>query len=65
MKTKGGGHIDFIEKVYNEMPSFTDVFNEETFYIFVTAFVLGTILIAFILSRYIKIKPVDDYSTLR
>lgn len=58
---KGGGHIDFIEKIYRELPSFTDVFNEETFYIFVVCFVLGTFLIAFILSRYITIKPVDDY----
>lgn len=59
--TKGGGHIDFIEKMYNELPSFTDVFNEETFYVFVVCFVLATFLIAFILSRFITIKPVDDY----
>lgn len=59
--TKGGaGHIDFIEKIYGEMPSFTDVFDEETFYVFVVCFVLATFLIAFILSRFIKIKPIDD-----
>ena len=57
---KGGGHIDFIEKVYNELPSFSDVFNEETFYVFVVCFVLATFLIAFILSRFVTIKPVDD-----
>lgn len=61
MKTKGGGHVDFIERMYNEMPTFTDVFNEETFYIFVTCFVLTTLLVAFVLSKYITIKPVDDY----
>lgn len=58
---KGGGHIDFIEKIYTGLPSFTDVFNEETFYVFVVCFVLATLLIAFVLSRFITIKPVDDY----
>lgn len=57
--TKGGGHIDFIERIYAQMPSFTDIFTEETFYMFVVCFVLGTILIAFILSRFIIIKPVE------
>lgn len=58
--TKGGGHVDFIERIYGDMPSFTDVFNEETFYVFVVCFVLATCLIAFVLSRFITIKPVDD-----
>lgn len=60
-KAQGGGHIDFIERMYADMPTFTDIFTEETFYIFVVCFVLGTILIAFILSRFITIKPVDEY----
>lgn len=59
--TKGGGHIDFIEKIYTQLPTFTDVFNEETFYVFVVFFVLFTLLIAFLLSRFITIKPIDDY----
>lgn len=58
-KVKGGGHIDFIDQIYAQMPSFTDVFTEETFYIFVICFVLGTLLIAFTLSRCITIKPVE------
>ncbi|CAO1369116.1 unnamed protein product [Diamesa serratosioi] len=57
--TKGGGHIDFIERVYGQMPSFTDIFTEETFYMFVVCFVLATIMIAFVLSRFIIIKPVE------
>lgn len=58
---KGGkkGHLKVIENLYNEMPSFTDVFTEETFYVFVVCFVSGTILLAFILSRFIKIKPLE------
>lgn len=58
-KIKGGGHIDFIDKIYAEMPGFTDVFTEETFYIFVIFFVLSTIILAFVLSRFIKLKPVE------
>lgn len=56
---KKGGHMDVIENLYNEIPTFTDVFTEETFYIFVVCFVLSTILLAFILSKFITIKPYD------
>lgn len=53
------GHLKVIENLYNEMPAFTDVFTEETFYVFVVCFVLGTVLLAFILSRFITIKPLE------
>ena len=56
---KHRGNLDVIEKIYNEIPAFTDIFTEETFYVFAFWFVCGTILVAFILSRYITIKPVD------
>lgn len=56
---KKGGHMDIIENVYNEIPSFTDVFTEETFYAFVVCFVLATVLVAIILSRFITIKPCE------
>jgi hypothetical protein len=59
MAKKSTGHLDFIEHVYRNMPAFTDVFTEETFYIFVGCFVLTTVVTAFILSRYITIKPYD------
>lgn len=58
-KYKKGGHVDVIERIYNDLPAFTDVFNEETFYVFVACFVLSTILLAFVLSRFITIKPID------
>lgn len=61
---KGAGHVDFIERIYHDLPTFSDVFNEETFYVFVVCFVLATILVAFVLSRFITIKPVDDYWNL-
>jgi hypothetical protein len=54
-----GGHIEIIENMYHQIPAFTDIFTEETFYMFVVCFVLSTFLIAFILSRFITIKPVE------
>lgn len=53
------GHMEVIERIYNDIPSFSDVFSEETFYIFAFCFVLGTFVLAFILSRFITIKPVE------
>lgn len=58
-KAGKNGHLKVIENLYNEMPAFTDVFTEETFYVFVACFVTGTILLAIILSRFIKIKPLE------
>ncbi|KAK5644084.1 hypothetical protein RI129_007929 [Pyrocoelia pectoralis] len=43
----------------NNIPAFTDVFTEETFYMSVVGFVISTLVVVFILSRYITIKPVE------
>lgn len=51
--------MKLIEHVYSQIPAFTDVFTEETFYMTVICFVLSTIVIVFVLSRFITIKPVD------
>lgn len=51
--------MDIIERIYNDIPAFTDVFTEESFYVFVFGFTLVTILVAFVLSRFITIKPVE------
>ncbi|XP_028040821.1 uncharacterized protein LOC114250922 [Bombyx mandarina] len=56
---KPKGNLDVIEEIYRQIPAFTDVFSEDTFYVFVTFFVLSTILVAFVLSRFITIKPVE------
>lgn len=57
--TRDPGSLKMIEHLYNQVPAFTDVFDEETFYTFVMLFVAGTTLIVFIASKYITIKPVD------
>lgn len=53
------GNVDVIEQLYSHVPAFTDVFSEDTFYVFALCFVLTTIVVAFILSRFITIKPVE------
>ena len=59
MTKSSKGNLHVVEEIYNQIPAFTDVFSEDTFYIFVLIFVMSTILVAFILSRFITIKPVE------
>lgn len=59
MKSKNRGTLAVIEKIYNDIPAFTDVFTEESFYVFAFWFVVATIVVAFVLSRFITIKPVE------
>ena len=51
--------VEIFRKFSQSVPHFTDVFDEESFYIFVAVFVISTILIAFLLSRKITIKEHD------
>lgn len=57
--TKKDYNLKLIDTLYSQVPAFTDVFDEETWYIFVICFIAGTVLVAFILSRFITIKPVE------
>ncbi|XP_076765535.1 uncharacterized protein LOC143432646 [Xylocopa sonorina] len=52
-------NMELIDMLYKQIPAFTDVFDEETWYIFVACFVAGTFLVAFILSKFITLKPVE------
>ncbi|XP_019696218.1 uncharacterized protein LOC109503699 [Harpegnathos saltator] len=52
-------NIRLIDTLYSQVPAFTDVFDEDTWYIFVIYFVASTFLVAFILSRFITLHPVD------
>lgn len=51
--------MKLIEHLYNQIPAFTDIFTEETFYMTVVVFVISTIAVVFVLSRFITIKPVE------
>lgn len=59
MAKKEGYNLKVIDSLYSQVPAFTDIFDEETWYIFVGFFLLGTIIVAFIISRFITIKPVE------
>lgn len=51
--------LKLVNKVYDQFPAFTDVFDEETWYIFAFMFTATTILVAVIASRYITLKNMD------
>lgn len=59
VKTKTDFHAKLIDNVYNNIPAFTDIFTEETFYMTAVGFVISTLVVVFILSRFITIKPVE------
>merc|ERR1712141_399949 len=48
-----------IDKFYNEVPAFADIFDEDTWYQFCFVFVCCTIVCVFLLSRYIELKSQD------
>lgn len=59
MKTSYKSELNLFNKIYDSLPAFVDVFDEETFYIFAVIVTLSTCVIAFILSRFVTIKPVE------
>ena len=52
--------LNLFNTVYESIPAFVDVFDEETFYIFAFLVVLSSFLLAFIASRWIKLNPKFD-----
>ncbi|EEB20478.1 mitochondrial 50S ribosomal protein L53, putative [Pediculus humanus corporis] len=54
-----GYNLKVIDSLYSQVPAFTDIFDEETWYIFAFCFVVGTVIVAFIISRFVTIKPVE------
>lgn len=47
------------ESAYESVPSFTDIFDEESFYLFATIVFASTIAFVFFLSRKVTIREVD------
>ena len=50
----------FIDITSKYIPKFTDIFDEESFYIFAFCFTILCFILGFVLSRYIKINDVDE-----
>lgn len=59
MSKKDNFHAKLVEHVYDNIPAFTDIFTEETFYIFAVTVVVSTIIVVMIISRFVTIKPVE------
>jgi len=58
-QSKEGYSVKLIDTLYNQIPAFTDVFDEDSFYTFVMTFVAGTIVLVFLISRFVTLKPID------
>lgn len=50
---------NYLNKAYTDLPSFTDIFDEEGFYLAFIGLALVTILVAFIASRFITLREAD------
>ncbi len=51
--------MHLVDKIYETTPGFTDVFDEDSFYLFAVIFTLLTFLGAFAASRFVTIKARD------
>lgn len=58
-RTDWRASLQLFTSTYESIPSFTDIFDEASFYIFATVFIATTIAVVFLLSRRITIKEVD------
>ena len=54
---KRGWSYELINRVNQAVPKFTDVFDEDTFYITAFIVVCATFVAAFAASKYLTIKP--------
>lgn len=48
-----------LNQAYSDLPAFTDIFDEEGFYLAFIGLTLLTILVAFVASRFITLKEAD------
>ena len=51
--------LQAVDKILDQVPAFSDIFDEETFYTFAAVFTALTCLAGFIASRYISLKQRD------
>lgn len=58
-KNKQPYHLTIIENLYQKIPAFTDYFDEETWLMFVGCFVATTVVVVFMISRFVTLRPVD------
>ena len=51
--------LQLFTRMYANVPYFSEIFDEDTFYIFAFAFILGSFFLAFVLSRFVRVKECD------
>ena len=56
MLPKESVHRSIVQKLADYVPAFTDIFDEESFYIFVFLFVVATVAVVIMIARKVEIK---------
>jgi hypothetical protein len=51
--------MEAVDRFYEKLPAFEDIFDEESFYTFAALFTIASIVLAFLASRYITLKEKD------
>ena len=49
-----------VDKLYDQIPAFEDIFTETSFYIFAAVFTLLSLLLGYLSSKHIKIKDTGE-----
>ncbi len=49
--------LELVNKVNDALPKFTDIFDRDTFYLTAFIFVLSSFALAFLLSRFVTLRP--------
>jgi len=55
-KKDANAALQAVHNIYNTFPSFTDIFDEESWYIFAFCLTTAAIIVAFVASRFIVLK---------
>lgn len=55
----GKAVMEAVDRIFSKTPSFEDIFDEESFYVFAACFTCISVVAAFVASRYITLKERD------
>ena len=55
----GKAVMEAMDRIFSKTPSFEDIFDEESFYLFAACFTCISVVAAFVASRYITLKERD------
>ena len=55
----GKAVMEAVDRIFSKTPSFEDIFDEESFYLFAACFTCISVVAAFVASRYITLKERD------